>query len=276
MTDTVSANGAEIPVIGLGTWQLRGEVATRCVAAALDIGYRHIDTATMYDNEAAVGEGIRGHSVPREEVFVTTKVWPTDAAEGALQRSAEASLGRLGLDRIDLLLIHWPNREVSIAEQVGALCDAKRRGYARHVGVANFPPGMLRQALAAATEPLVCNQVEHHPLLDQTRLLEACRAAGMALVSYSPLGKGTLVSDPVIGEIAAAKERTPAQVILRWHLQQPMNAAIPRSSKPARLAENFAVFDFALTPAEMARISGLARPDGRMVRLGGAEPDWNA
>ncbi|MGQ7791611.1 aldo/keto reductase [Faunimonas sp. B44] len=275
MTKTVSANGATIPVIGLGTWELRGDVATDCVSAALDIGYRHIDTAAMYGNEVEVGEGIRGHSLPRDEVFVTTKVWYTDVSDGALQRSAEASLKRLGLDQVDLLLIHWPSREVSVAEQVGALCDAKRRGYARHVGVANFPAGMLQEALRTATEPLVCDQVEHHPLLDQSRIMTACRDAGMALVSYSPIGKGTLLADPVIAAIARANGRTPAQVILRWHVQQPMNVAIPRSSKRERLAENFAVFNFELTPEEMDRVSGLAQPDGRMVNMSFA-PDWDA
>lgn len=275
MISTLSANGAEIPALGLGTWRLREEVAFRSVHAALDAGCRHIDTAAVYDNEAAVGEAIRTHAVPRAEIFVTTKVWYTDLADGALQRSAEASLRRLGLDRVDLLLIHWPSREVPLAEQIGALCDARRRGLARHVGLSNFTIPLMQEAVRLAGEPLVANQVEHHPLLDQSRLLAACRRLGMGMISYSPLGKGDLLADPAIAAIAAAHARTPAQVVLRWHLQQPGNGCIPRSSNPQSIAENCDLFDFALTAAEMARISGLARPDGRLGNPDWA-PDWDA
>lgn len=275
MIPTLSANGAVIPALGLGTWRLRDEVAVGAVHAALDAGCRHIDTAAVYDNEAAVGEALRSHAVPRAEIFVTTKVWYTDVADGALQRSAEASLKRLGLDRVDLLLIHWPSRDVTLGEQIGALCDARRRGLARHVGLSNFTIPLMEEAVRLASEPLVANQVEHHPLLDQRRLLAACRRLGMAMVSYSPLGKGGLLDEPAITAIAAAHARTPAQVVLRWHLQQPGNGAIPRSSRPERIAENFDVSGFALSAAEMARISGLARPDGRLGNPSWA-PDWDA
>lgn len=258
MAGTVKSNGAEIPVMGFGTWELRGRTAVRCVEVALDAGYRHIDTAAMYANEGEVGEALANHATPREQVFVTTKVWPSDVAQGALQRSAEASLKRLRLDRIDLLLIHWPSPSVPLKEQVAALCDAKRRGLTRHVGISNFSASQVEEAVGHASEPLVTNQIEHHPWIDQRGTFEACARHGISVTSYSPIGKARRLGDPVIAEIARTKDKTPAQVVLRWQIQQPMNIAIPRSSKPQRIAENFAIFDFSLTPAEMGRLSALA------------------
>lgn len=260
----VTANGAEIPAIGLGTWALRGDAAIGAVQAALDAGYRHIDTAAMYGNEAEIGEALRTHPTSREATFVTTKIWPSEVAEGLLQRSAEASLKRLGLERVDLLLIHWPSPTVPLRQQISALCDAKRRGLARHIGVSNFSVLYVEAAVGLATEPLVVNQVEHHPHLDQSALFAACRKHDIAITSYSPLGRGALLREPAIAGIAREKAKTPAQVVLRWHIQQPGNIAIPRSSDPARIRENIGILDFELTSQEMRRISGLARPDGRV------------
>ena len=274
MSPIVSANGAEIPAIGFGTWQLRGEAARRSVETALQAGYRHIDTAAMYGNEVEVGEAIRSQGTPRAEIFVTTKVWSSDLADGKLQGSAEASLKRLRMDQVDLLLIHWPSREIPFAEQIGALCDAKRRGFARHIGVSNFPPRFVEAAVAIADEPIAVNQVEHHPYLDQSALFAVCARHGIAVTSYAPLGRGALLDEPVIEAIAAQHGKTAAQVVLRWHVQQPNNIASPRSSHPRRIAENIGLFDFELTPEEMQRISGLARPDGRMVHAG-YPSDWN-
>jgi diketogulonate reductase-like aldo/keto reductase len=266
MIPTVKANGAEIPSLGFGTWPMKGDTALRAVAAALDSGYRHIDTAAMYGNEAEVGEAIRTQGVSREDIFVTTKVWPSDASEGKLQKSAEASLKRLRMERVDLLLIHWPNRDAAIAEQVRALCDAKRRGFARHIGISNFSPADIEEAIAAADEPIVTNQIEHHPHLDQSATFAACRRHGISVTSYSPVGKGRALDDPVIVEIARAKGKTPAQVVLRWHLAQPMNIAIPKSADPRRIAENIGIFDFSLTPEEVERISALARAGASRTR----------
>ncbi|SER60617.1 Aldo/keto reductase [Faunimonas pinastri] len=274
MTLSISANGAEIPTIGFGTWRLTGDTAIHMVQAALENGYRHIDTAAAYGNEAEVGEAIRTQVTPRDRIFVTTKVWHTDLADGALQRSAEASLKKLGLDQVDLLLIHWPGKNVPLAEQIKALCDARRRGLARHIGVSNFTLGLLDEAVRLADEPLVVNQVEHHPYLDQSRMLAACRKHGMAMTSYSPIGRGELLNDPLIAEIAEGKGKTAAQIVLRWHVEQPANIAIPRSSNARRVAENIDIFDFALTPEEMGRISLLAKPDGRMVNPEFG-PDWD-
>jgi diketogulonate reductase-like aldo/keto reductase len=259
MTPTVNSNGAEIPAIGFGTWELRGESAVNAVKAALDAGYRHIDTAAMYANETQVGEAIRVQGTRREEIFITTKVWSTDAGDGPFQRSAEASLKRLGIDRIDLLLIHWPSTGMSIKDQIFPLCDARKRGYARHIGISNFSPDQVEQAVKFSDAPLVTNQIEHHPWIDQSATLKACARHGISITSYSPIGKARRLDDPVIGEIARAKGKTPAQIILRWQIQQPMNIAIPRSSNRARIAENFAVFVFSLTAEVMRRISGLAR-----------------
>ena len=259
MTLTVKANGAEIPVMGFGTWELRGGTAVHAVEAALDAGYRHLDTAAMYGNESEVGEAIANHATPRQEIFVTTKVWASEAGDGPFQRSAEASLKRLRLDMIDLLLIHWPSTSVSLEEQIFALCDSKRRGLTRHIGISNFSVRQVEEAVALADAPIVTNQIEHHPWLDQSALFEACRKHDISITSYSPLGKARRLNHRVITEIADAKGKTPAQIVLRWQIQHPMNIAIPRSSKPKRIVENFGVFDFELAPEEMRRISALGR-----------------
>jgi diketogulonate reductase-like aldo/keto reductase len=271
---TVTANGTQVPAIGLGTWRLTGEACILSVRAALEAGCRHIDTAAIYDNEEAVGEAIRSGPVPRADIFITTKVWYSEAADGPLQRSAEASLKRLGLDRIDLLLIHWPSQRVPVEEQVRALCDARRRGLARHIGVSNFPVRELEAAVAAADAPLVANQVEYHPYLDQSAVLSACRRHGLALIAYVPLAHGKAARDPVLREIGRAKGRSAAQVALRWLVQQPGVAAIPGSSDPEHVRANVAIEDFELSPQEMARIGRLARPDGRLLDPGWA-PRWD-
>jgi diketogulonate reductase-like aldo/keto reductase len=270
----VESHGAKIPAIGLGTWQLSGETCTRAVIAALECGYRHVDTAKMYGNEAEVGEGLRNGGVPRDEVFVTTKVWRDDLSDGDLQRSAEGSLKRLGLDKLDLLLIHWPNRDIPLQESIKALCETRARGLTRHIGVSNFPVALLEQALAVATEPIVTNQCEYHPWLDQTKVLAACRKHGIAFTSYCPLGRGEGPRDPAIKKIAEAHGKTPSQVLLRWHIQQPDVIAIPRSGTPGHIRENVGITDFELTPDEMRAISGMARKDGRIVDFDWA-PDWD-
>jgi diketogulonate reductase-like aldo/keto reductase len=266
---TVPANGAAIPALGLGTWQLRGDDCSAAVKTALAAGYRHIDTAAMYGNEEAVGAGLKASGIGRDEVFVTTKVWYEDLAPADLRRSAEASLKRLGLSRVDLLLIHWPNARIPIAGSVRALCGVKRAGLAHHIGVANFTVRLLDEAVAAADEPIAANQCEYHPYLDQRAVLSACRRHGVAFISYCPLGKAQVLGESAIQAIATAHGRTPAQIVLRWHLQQGV-AAIPKSGNARRIAENLSVFDFELAEDEMARITELARLGGRMVA-----PSWS-
>jgi diketogulonate reductase-like aldo/keto reductase len=274
---TVEANGAAIPVVGLGTSGLRGDACLRAVEAALEEGYRHIDTAVMYGNEAEIGRALAASKLPRGGLFITTKVLPSDIGAGALQDSARSSLERLRLDHVDLLLIHWPNGAIPLAESIKALCEAKALGLAKHIGVANFPTAMLDEAVRLAAghgQKLVANQCEHHPRLDQTKLLADCRRHGVALVSYCPIGKGGLLGDPAVAAIAKRLGKAPSQVVLRWHTQQPGVVAIPKSSQRAHLAENIRLFDFELSKADMAALSAMASPNGRLVRPGFA-PVWD-
>ena len=269
----VEANGARIPLIGLGTWDLRGRVCARMVEQALRLGYRHIDTAAMYDNERAVGEGLRASGVPRDAVFITTKVWQSDLKARDFERSAKASLSNLRLAAVDLLLIHWPNPSIPLAETIGALCKMKRAGLTRHIGVSNFTVALIEQATRLATEPLVCNQIECHPFLDQTNVIAASRQHGMAIVAYSPIARGSANNDALLARIGKAHGKTAAQVCLRWLVQQNI-VVIPRTSKSERLAENFSLFDFELSPAEMNQIAALANPRGRIVDWS-ESPKWD-
>jgi diketogulonate reductase-like aldo/keto reductase len=257
-TPFVIAQDARIPAFGLGTWALRGEECEKAVASALALGYRHIDTAAMYGNEREVGQGLRVAGVARDEVFLTTKVLSSDIGEGDLQRSAEASLARLQIPAVDLLLIHWPNPAIPLKTSIAALCDAKKRGLARHIGVSNFPVDLLRQAVALSSEPITANQCECHPRFDQTPLIEECRKHGVAFVSHRPLGKGALATDPLLARIGAAHQKSAAQVALRWHIQKGL-VAIPKAARRAHLEANIAIFDFALSAKEMAEISALGR-----------------
>jgi 2,5-diketo-D-gluconate reductase B len=261
---SVEANGAKIPLVGLGTWQLRGRACARIVEQALRLGYRHIDTAEMYDNERDVGEGLRASGIKRGEVFVTTKIWPNHFAPRELERAARDCLVRLRLSEVDLLLLHWPNPQVPLAETIGALCKVKRDGLTRHIGVSNFTLALIEQARAAASEPLVCDQVECHVFLDQSRLIAGCRKQGMAVVAYSPLARGDLRRDPVLAHAAAAHGKSAAQICLRFLVQQNI-AVIPRTSKLERLSENAALFDFTLSDAEMQEIAALGSRDGRLI-----------
>jgi diketogulonate reductase-like aldo/keto reductase len=269
----VEARGARIPAIGLGTWELRDRACTRIIEQAIRLGYRHIDTAQVYDNEREVGDGIRASHVSRDEVFVTTKVWTTHFAPHNLERSVKESLGKLRLDHVDLLLLHWPNPHVPLAETLGALVHAKSMGLTRHIGVSNFTVALLAQAVELCSAPLVCDQVEYHPYLDQTKVRDACAAAGMALVAYSPIARGNVKKDTALAEIGRAYGKTPAQVCLRWLVQQGA-VAIPRTSKIERLSENIDVFDFALSDDDMARISGMGSAAGRLTDFGFA-PKWD-
>jgi 2,5-diketo-D-gluconate reductase B len=271
----VEAKGARIPLIGLGTWDLRGRVCARVVEQALRLGYRHVDTAEMYDNEREVGEGLRASGVKRNEVFVTTKIWPSHFAPRELERTARDCLVRLRLSEVDLLLLHWPNPQIPLAETIGALCKVKRDGLARHIGVSNFTVSLIGEALQASSEPLVCDQFECHPFLDQSKLVAACRQQGMAIVAYCPIAKGSVRDDVVLARIGEAHKRTAAQICLRFLVQQNI-VVIPRTSKVERLAENAAIFDFTLSASEMTDISKLARRDGRLVNFSfSGSPKWD-
>jgi 2,5-diketo-D-gluconate reductase B len=270
---SVEANGARIPIVGLGTWDLRGRTCARMVEAALALGYRHIDTASMYGNEEAVGEGFRASGLPRDEVFITTKVWQSDLAPRDFERSTKDSLAKLKLPYVDLLLIHWPNPSIPLAGTIGALCKMKREGLALHVGVSNFTPDLIEQAVKLATEPLVCNQFECHPYLDTTKAVAATRRRGMAVVAYSPIARGRIKGDAVLSRIGKGYGKSAAQVCLRFLVQQDI-VPIPRTSDLGRLKENFTLFDFTLSDGEMREIAALASPRGRIVNWSGA-PHWD-
>jgi 2,5-diketo-D-gluconate reductase B len=274
-TEVVEAHGARIPLVGLGTWDLRGRTCARMVEEALRVGYRHVDTAELYDNEHEVGEGLRSSGVDREEVFVTTKVWPSHFAARELERAAKESLTRLKLAPVDLLLLHWPNPRIALRETIGALCKVKRAGLARHIGVSNFTVALIEEAVGLADEPLVCNQIEVHPFIDQSKVIATCARHGMAVVAYSPVARGGVKRDKVLAKIGAAHDKTAAQVALRFLVQQGI-VVIPRTSRVERLKENLAIFDFALSKAEMAEIARLAHRGGRIVDYAySGSPEWD-
>jgi len=260
---TVEAKGFKIPIVGLGTWMLRGRECARLTEQAIRVGYRHIDTAQMYDNEREVGEGVRA-SGKRNEVTVTTKVQPTMLAPHDLERSVKESLAKLRLDHVDLLLIHWPNPRVPLAETLGAMGRMRDAGYTREIGVSNFTVALLEEATKLSPAPLICNQIECHPFLDQSKVIAGCRQLGMAVVAYSPIARGNAKGDAVLERIAKAHGKSAAQVSLRYLVQQNV-VVIPRTSKVQRLEENIALFDFALTEAEMAEIAALGARRERIV-----------
>jgi 2,5-diketo-D-gluconate reductase B len=270
---TLTAHGAEMPAIGFGTSQLPDPAAA--VAAALAAGYRHLDAARKYGTEEGVGEGIRAAKVPREQLFITTKVSHENLRAADFARSVDQSLEALGLSCVDLLLVHWPNAAIPLAETMAALARARREGLARHLGVANFNIAMLDEAIRLCPEPLVTLQAEFHPYLDQSRLVAAVAERGMILTGYCPLGRGRLIKDAVVGEIARRKGKTAAQIALRWAVQHGNVVPIPRSSSPERIAQNLAVFDFTLEPEEMRRIASLKRRDGRIADPAGRAPAWD-
>jgi 2,5-diketo-D-gluconate reductase B len=271
----IEIGSARIPLIGLGTWELRGQTCLRVVEQALRLGYRHVDTAEMYDNEREVGEGLRASGIKRDDVFITTKIWPSHFAPRDLERSANESLSRLRLSDVDLLLLHWPNPQIPLNETLATLCKVKRNGLARNIGVANFTVTLIEQAVKLADEPLVCNQIELHPFLDQSKVIAACRQHGIAIVAYSPIARGEVKNHALLARIGKKHGKTAAQVSLRFLVQQGI-AAIPRTSRIERLSENLAIFDFELSQAEMAEIGRLAGRDGRIVDYAySGSPKWD-
>ena len=275
--DVIEAHGARIPVLGFGTMTLKEDLCVELVEAALQLGYRHLDTAQMYGNEREVGQGLRGSlrgsGLRREDVFVTTKVWFNRLALGDFERSVDESLEKLGLPYVDLLMIHWPNAQIPLAESIASLCKVKKEGLAKNIGVANFTTAMIEEAASLASEPIAALQIETHPYLDQSRVIAAARKHGMAVVGYCPLARGKVPADATLGKIGRAHGKTASQVALRF-LEQHGIIPIPRTSKRERLAENLGSLDFTLSEAEMAEIGKLQRPDGRIVSPPHA-PQWD-
>jgi len=274
LVPAVRSGDVLMPALGFGTWQLENGSARPLVEQALEIGYRHIDTAQIYRNERDVGAAIAASGIRRDEIFLTTKVWVDHFADGDLQRSAEKSLEKLGVDHVDLLLLHWPKPDVPLAQTMTALNDVRDRGLTRAIGLSNFPSALMAQAQALSRAPIATNQVEYHPYLSQKTLIAAANAAGTSITAWSPLAQGKVADDPVLIAIGQAHGKTPGQVTLRWLIQQGV-IAIPRTKTPARIAENFDVLDFDLTDAEMAAVFALARPDGRMGNWLDAAYSWD-
>jgi len=250
-------NGVEIPQLGFGVFQVPDAETTDAVAAALDAGYRSIDTAAIYGNEAGVGRALAASGIPRDELFITTKLWNSDQGFESTIAAHEASLAALGLDHVDLYLIHWPAPANDLyLETWRALEQLLADNRVRAIGVSNFEPEHLVRLVDASLVVPAVNQVELHPRLTQNRVRAANEAHGIRTEAWSPLAQGSLLADPVIAEIAGRSDRSPAQVVLRWHLQQG-RIVIPKSVTPSRIAENLAVFDFDLSADDLRRIDAL-------------------
>src|SRR6478609_8154346 len=264
--------GSTVPKLGFGTWEILGRDCEEAVSDALEIGYRHIDTAQAYENEAEVGKALAASDIPRRELFLTTKLWRDDFAPDRVRPSVEGSLERLQVNCVDLLLLHWPNDEVPLEETLGALAQLRDEGLIQHFGVSNFPAGMLREALKVA--PIFADQVEFHPFLGQDELVELAAEKDFMVTAYSPLARGKVPGDETLGEIGERHGKTAGQVALRWLLDKPNVATIPKASSHERRLENFEVFDFELSDEDRAAIEGLPK-DGRILDPGFA-PDWDA
>jgi diketogulonate reductase-like aldo/keto reductase len=271
----VTANGASIPALGFGTFRIPGLDVLRIVPHALKAGFRHIDTAQIYGNEAEVGEAIAGSGVARSDIFLTTKVWVENYRHDAFLASVDESLTKLKTDYVDLLLLHWPNETVTLAEQIGALNAARDAGKVRHIGVSNFNTALMAEAVSLSKAPIVTNQIEYHPYIDQDVVISTAKAAGMSVTGYYGMADGKVFADPVLKDIAAGRGKSVAQVVLRWLVQQQGVVALSKTVSEARVDENLAIFDFALSADEMAAIRGLARPDGRIVSPDGLAPVWD-
>lgn len=250
----IEVQGQKVPALGFGTWKLTGDTAREATRHALEIGYRQIDTAQMYDNEEHVGQGIRDSGVDRGEVFLTTKLFRENLAGDRVGPAVDESLRKLGTDYVDLLLIHWPNEDVPLGETLGAMRAAQDAGKVRHLGVSNFKGPLLLEAMEHAT--ILADQVPYQPGMTQDTLRRIAVERDVLITAYSPL-RGDGMRSPVLAELAAAHDKTVQQVVLRWLLQQDHVSPIPRSADPEHRRQNFEVFDFELTAEEMDRISGI-------------------
>lgn len=269
-----SIQGEDVPALGLGTWQLTGRACREGVAHALDLGYRHVDTAQIYGNEEEVGRGLRDSGVDRDEVFLTTKVWRSNVDPDSMRSSTEASLRRLGTDYVDLLLVHWPVEQVPLENQLDTLVALCREGKTRHLGVSNFLPEQIDRVVDHLPDdvPLFAHQAEYHPFLDQSPLLDRARDHGHMFTAYSPLARGRVIGHNTLEDIGARHGKSAAQVALRWLLQQQNVIPIPKAASAEHRAANVEIFDFELSAEEMARISNL-RADKRILDPGFA-PNW--
>jgi len=269
----IEIKGARVPAVGLGTWQMGGRSCVEAVRQALALGYRHIDTAQMYGNESEVGRAMRESGVPRGDIFLTTKLAPGNYAAAKARRSTEESLKRLGVDAVDLLLIHWPTGEAPLGETLAAMATLREEGKTRFIGVSNFNVALIDEAVKKRGADLLCNQVEYHPFLSQRAVQGALKRWGLMLTAYSPLGRGLVQRDKKLAAIARTYGKSPAQLALRWLIDQENVAAIPKASSPAHAAANLDIFDFAIAPEDRAAIDAL-RGNHRVVDPGWG-PEWD-
>ena len=271
----VTTNGATIPALGFGTFRISEDDVKRIVPKALETGFRHIDTAQIYENEAAVGEAIELSSVPRQDIFLTTKVWVSNYRHDDFIASVDESLKKLRTDYVDLLLLHWPNKDVPLAEQIGALNDVRKAGKVCHIGVSNFNTALMNEAVALSDAPIVTNQIEYHPFIDQSVVMETANKLGMSLTSYFAMADGKVFENDTLKAIAADQGKSVAQIVLRWVIEQNNVIALSKTVGEKRLVENFDIFDFELTGEQMQAIHDLADENGRIVSPDGLAPDWD-
>lgn len=265
-----TVKSTRVPALGFGTYKLTGEACVEGVEHALSLGYRHIDTAQAYNNETEVGRGVARAGVSRDKIFLTTKVPPDNFSREKVLASTRESLKRLQTDYVNLLLMHWPNPEVPLEETLEAMLELQGEGAVEHIGVSNFPPSLVEKALETA--PIFCNQVEYHPYLSQEKLTGQARERDYLLTAYSPIARGKVLDDPTLRDIGERYDKTPAQVTLRWLVQQPRVAAIPKASSEAHRKSNFAIFDFELSDEEMRLIHALGGEERLVDPAWG--PDW--
>ena len=266
--------GTKVPALGFGTWQLTGGTCANAVRAALEIGYRHVDTAQVYENEAEVGRAIAESKVPRGDIFLTTKIWMSSLAGSKVAPSVDQSLKKLRTDHVDLLLIHWPNSEIPLAETLDAFARVKAAGKARAIGVSNFTVALMQEAVGHLGDEIACNQVEYHLLLSQKPVLDYAAKHGITVTAYCPLARGRLAGNAIIERVAKKHGKSVSQVALRWLLEQKNVIAIPRTSTEKHARENFAVFDFALDAEDRRALDAL--PGGTRVVNPGWSPEWDA
>ena len=271
-----SVNGVRIPTVGYGTMLFpEPERAAELIQGALECGYRHIDTARKYGSEEWVGAGIRASGLARKDIWVTTKVTEENAKADDFKRSVDTSLKTMGLDYVDLLLIHWPQPKVPLEETLDALAQAKKDGLAKNIGVSNFTVALLDEAVAKCPEPLLTNQIEYHAYIRQDKVMATCRKHGLLISCHVPLARGAVVKDPVLREIAKSYDKTAAQIALKWLVQQPGTVVVPRALSLLQIRENIDLYGFELSPAEMKRISGLRERSLRIVDPSVRRPVWD-
>ena len=272
---TVNANGANIPALGFGTFRMPEEDVHRILPQALKLGFRHVDTAQVYKNEAAVGDAIAKSGVSRGDIFLTTKVWVDQYKHDDFIHSVDESLTKLKTDYVDLLLLHWPKSDVPLAERIGALNELHKAGKVRNIGISNFNVALMDESVRLSDAPIANNQIEYHPYLDQTKVIEAARKHGISITAYYLMADGNVPKDEVLRDIGAKHGKTSAQVALRWAVQQPGVIALSKTATESRLPENFDIFDFDLSDEEMKAIFALAKTDGRIVNPGHLAPHWD-